>query len=202
VRQRLLDLVVGLIAVDAEREAARVDPAHRAAGLDEARRGMTGAGAGDAALGRIERHVGHRDELAGRDLPHHDLVCRSEEVGRRGVLPRERAEDELRHGHVRRRVDPVAGHVAEDDRESAALELHEVVDVPAHVDARRRLVDRAELEALQLGVRAREQRALHRVRELLLLLVEASVVERERCLAGDGQREVDGLLRDWAAGTE
>ena len=41
-----------------------------------------------------------------------------------------------------------------------------------------------------------KQRALHRVRELLLLLVQTRVVDRERGLAGDRPRLVDDLRRD------
>ena len=115
----------------------------------------------------------------------HDLVRGRQEVGRLGVLARERAEDELRHRHVGGRVDPVAGDVAEHDREAAVRELEEVVDVAADVHPRRRRVDGADVEPGDLRLLARQQRALHRVRELLLLLVEARVVEGERGLAGD-----------------
>ena len=66
------------------------------------------------------------------------------------MLARERAEDELRHRHVGRRLDPVTGHVAEHDGEPAVAELEEVVDVAADVDARRRLVHLADLEPLEL----------------------------------------------------
>ena len=41
----------------------------------------------------------------------------------------------------------VPGDVAEDDGEPAVVELEEVVDVAADVDARRRLVDRADARA-------------------------------------------------------
>ena len=118
------------------------------------------------------------------------------------MLARERAEDELRHRHVGGRVDPVAGHVAEDDGEPAVGELEEVVEVAADVDHRRGLVDGAELEPRELGLRPRQQRALHRVGELLLLLVQARVVDRERRLRGDRQAERDGLLRDRPVGVE
>ena len=119
-----------------------------------------------------------------------------------GMLARERAEDELRHRHVGRGLDPVTGHVAEHDGEPVVAELEEVVDVAADVDARRRLVHLADLEPLQLGMRPRQERAAHRVRELLLLLVEAPVVDRERRLRGDRQHGVERLARDRPARVE
>ena len=50
------------------------------------------------------------------------------------VLAGERAEDELRHRHVGRRVDAVAGDVAEHDREAPVRQVEEVVDVAADVE--------------------------------------------------------------------
>ena len=159
---------------------------------------MAGARARDLAALGVDHELDHRDELPGRDLGGDDLVRGGEEVARVEMLARERAEDELRHRHVGGRVDAVAHHVAEHDREPAVVEREEVVDVAADVDARRRLVDVAELEARQLGRRARQQRALHRVRERLLLLVQAGVVDRERGLAGDRERRLGDLARDRA----
>ena len=72
-------------------------------------------------------------------------------AARLGVKARERAEDELRHRHVGGRVDPVAGDVAEDDRQPPVAGLEVVVDVAADADERRRLVDRADLEARTCG---------------------------------------------------
>src|SRR6185437_11739290 len=43
--------------------------------------------------------------------------------------------------------------------------------------------------------RARQQRTLHRVRELLLLLVEPGVVDREGSLSGNRGRLLDRFLR-------
>ena len=54
----------------------------------------------------------------------------------------------------------------------------------------------------ELGMRPRQQRAPHRVRELLLLLVQAPVVDRERRLRGDRQRRVERLARDRPARVE
>ena len=51
-------------------------------------------------------------------------------------------------------------------------------------------------------MRPRQQRALHRVRELLLLLVQAAVVDRERRLRGDRQRRVERLAHDRPARVE
>ena len=119
-----------------------------------------------------------------------------------GVLARERAKDELRHRHVGGRLDPVARDVAEDDGEPAVAELDEVVDVASDVDARRRLVDLADLETAELRVRTRQQRALHRVGEFLLLLVQAAVVDRERRLRGDRERGLEALTHDRAERVE
>src|SRR5207247_7668962 len=94
----------------------------------------------------------------------HDVVRGGEELARLVVLAGERAEDELRHRHVRRRLDPVARHVAEDDREPAVREAQVVVDVTADVHPRRRLVDRAELQTLEVGRARGNERAWHLVR--------------------------------------
>ena len=116
------------------------------------------------------------------------------------MLACERPEDELRHRHVRRGVDAVPRHVPENDGEPSVLEREEVVDVAADLDARRRLVHLAHLEPLDDRPRAREERALHRVGELLLLLVQAGVVDREGRLGRECRGRVDRLLREWVAG--
>ena len=95
---------------------------------------------------------------------------------------------------------PVTSPSTTASRPSASVE--EVVDVAAHVDAGRRLVDVADLDPGQLGRGARQQRALHRVGELLLLLVQPRVVDRERGLAGDREGEIDGRGRDRARRVE
>ena len=110
------------------------------------------------------------------------------------VLARERPEDELRHRHVGGRLDPVPGDVAEHDRQTAVRELEEVVDVAADVDPSRGLVDAADLEPRHRRQLAGQQRALHRLRELLLLLVQAGVVDRERRLADDRARGRERLV--------
>ena len=125
-----------------------------------------------------------------------------EEVAGLRMLARERAEHELRHRHVGRRLDAVAGDVAEDDREPAVLELEEVVDVAADVDACGRLVHLSDLEPFDLRLLAREERALHRVGELLLLLIEARVVDRECSLTRDRERGIDGGVGDRLARSE
>ena len=104
------------------------------------------------------------------------------------MLAGERPEDELRHRHVGGRLDPVPGDVPENDREPAVGELEEVVDVAADVDPSCGLVDVADLEPRHRRQLAGQQRPLHRLRELLLLLVEAGVVDRERGLARSSPR--------------
>ena len=118
------------------------------------------------------------------------------------MLAGKRPEDVLRHRHVGRRVDPVAGHVPEHDREPPVAEGEVVVDVAADLDARRGFVDVAELEAGDLGRRARQERALHRVGERLLLRVEPGVVDRERGLSGNRERRVGDLPGDRPAGMQ
>ena len=113
------------------------------------------------------------------------------------VLARERPEDELRHRHVGGRIDAVPGDVPEHDGEPAVGELEEVVDVAADVDPRRRLVDACPTSSPATAGSSRgQQRALHRLGELLLLLVEACVVDRERGLPATVQRRGEHFLGD------
>ena len=154
---------------------------------------MAGAGARHLSLRDVEDDLDHRDEASRRDLRGDDLVRGGEKRAGIGMLAGERAEDVLRHRHVGGRVDAVTGDVAEDDGEPAVAEREVVVDVAADLEPCGRLVDVAELEPGQLRGRAREQRALHRVRERLLLAVEAGVVDRERRLAGDRERGLGDL---------
>ena len=98
--------------------------AHRASDTlpsarDDPRRRMPCAGRRDAARAPVDDEVDHRDELARRDLADDDFVRRLEEVARLGMLARQRAEDELRHRHVRSGFDAVPCHVAERDRKPA-----------------------------------------------------------------------------------
>ena len=164
--------------------------------------GATSRGSGWPALAQmhlpagVDRDEGHRDELADRDLADDDLVGGGEERRRLGMLARERAEDELRHRHVRGGVDAVARDVAEHDGEAAVAQLEEVEDVAADVDLCGGLVDGADLQPRDRGPFARQQRLLHRLGELLLLLIEAGVVDRERGLLGDRARGRQRLERD------
>jgi hypothetical protein len=90
----------------------------------------------------------------------------------------------------------MAGDVAQHDGQPSVRKLEEVVDVAADLDVCRRLVHGPELEARKRRRRAREQRALDRVGEVALLLVQARVVERERGLARDGDRGLDRVVGD------
>src|SRR5436190_11804397 len=195
-------LRVLLAAVDPEHEAVRLERLRRPVREDDPRRGMASTGCCDPAAAAVDDDVAHADELAGADLAADHVVRGGEEVGRLRMLARERAEDELRHRHVRGRVDAVAGHVAEHDRESPVLQREEVVDVAADVHACRRLVHLADLEPLDHGARTGQQRALHRVGELLLLLVEPGVVDRERRLRRERRRRLDRFLRERVTGAE
>ena len=163
---------------------------------------MPGRGAGELAGPRVGGQIQQRDELPGGDLAEHDLVCSRQELVGPRVLAGQRAEDELRHRHVRRGVDPVPGDVAEDDRQASIRELEEVVDVAADLDERGGGVDGADLEPLQLRARAREEGALHRLHELLAFLVEPGVVECQCGLAGDGDRRLQRLAGDRPVGVE
>ena len=68
--------------------------------------------------------------------------------------------------------------IAEDMDVGVAAALPTQGCIAADVDPRRRLVDVADLESRHAWKLAREEGALHRLRELLLLLVEAGVVDR------------------------
>ncbi len=98
----------------------------------------------------------------GGDLGGDDLVRGRQEVAGHDVLAGERPEDVLRHRHVGRRVDPVAGHVPEHDRQPPVAQGEVVVDIAADLEPRRRFVDVAELEAGNLGgsVRGRSERCI------------------------------------------
>ena len=148
-------LLVRLRGVDAEREPAACRPSTRPSGWTRRGSGCPALAHEHLAAG-IDGQVRHRDELADRDLSDDDVVRVCEERRRLGVLACERAEDELRHRHVCRRIDAVARDVAEDDREPAVGELEEVEDVAADVDLRSRLVDGTDLEARDGGPLARQ----------------------------------------------
>ena len=114
--------------------------------------------------------------------PHDDLVRRGEEVARLGMLAGERAEDELRHRHVGRGVDAVPGDVAEHDREPAVVEREEVVDVAADLDVRRRSYIAPTSSPSTVGRNCGSSERCIESEEVLLLLVEARVVDRQRGL--------------------
>ena len=124
-----MGLAVALAAFDAEREPGGGKGRDAAVDAEDPRRRVTGAGARDLARGGIDDEVRHRDELARRDLADDDVVRGGKEVAGLWVLAGERAEDELRHRHVRRRVDAVPRHVPQHDGEPAVVEREEVVDV-------------------------------------------------------------------------
>ena len=195
-------LLVLLATVDPEHEAVHLERPRRAVGQDDARRGMTRARARDGAADAVDDDVAHADELADSDLAADHVVGGGEEVGRLRMLAGERAEDELGHRHVGRGVDAVPGDVSEHDGEPAVVEREEVVDIAADLHARRGLVQLADLQSLDDRPGAWQERTLHRVRELLLLLVQTGVVDREGRLGGNRRGRVDRLLRDRAARPE
>ena len=188
--------LVALVRLDAEREPAGREQADRPVRREEPNRRVAGARGRDVARFGIDRQTGHRDEVATGQLSERDLVGLREERGGIRIQADERAEGELRERHVRGRSDPVTARVTEHDRELSLRERQEVVDVPADLDARRRLVDGADLEPLDLGQPAGEQRALHRVREVLSLLREPGVIDRERGLACHKERRLDLLVTE------
>ena len=194
--------LVRLRRVDPERQPVRGDALDGAVRENETRLRMPAARAGDLALHGVDDELDHRDEAPRGDLGGDDLVRGSQEVAGHDVLARERPEDVLRHRHVGRRIDAVAGHVPEHDRQPPVAEGEVVVDVAADLEARRGLVDVAELEAGDLGSCARQERALHRVGERLLLRVEPGVVDRERGLSRDRECRVGDLAGDRATGMQ
>ena len=165
-------------------------------GRQHADRRVARAGGAHVTRRRVDGEADHGHERPARELAERDLVRLGEELAGAWVEPDERAEDELRERHVGRRRDSVAARVSEHDGELPVGQGQEVVDVAADIDLRRRLVDGADLEPLDFGQPAGEQRALHRVREVLLLLVETRVVDRERGLTGDEECRLDRVLPD------
>ena len=99
-------------------------------------------------------------------------------------------------------VDPVPGHVAERNRQRSVLEHHEVVDVAADLDPRGGSVDGTNVQALDLGLVVGQERALHGIREGLLLLVQARIVDRECGLPHDRERHLDRLVANRPLGAE
>ena len=184
-------LPVLLAAVDPEREPGRRQHLHGSVRPDEPRWRVAGVRGGELAGLRVEDGVDHRQELAERDLLDDDVVRAREERPGLRIGAGERAERELRHRHVRRGLDPLADHVADAHGDPPVLEREDVVDIAAHVDLRRRLVDVADLETRNFGERAREERSLHRLGEVALLLRQAGVVDREPRLRGDGGRGLE-----------
>ena len=158
--------------------------------------GWSGARGEDGARCGIDGHAGHRHEVSACQLAERDFVRLREERGRVGIQPDERPERELRKRHVRGRRDPVPAGVTEHHGELAVGQPQEVVDVASDLDAGRRLVDGADLETFDLGQPTREQRALHRVGEVLPLLGQPRVVDRERGLPGDENGGLDLLVSE------
>ena len=200
-RKLRVELLVRLGGVYAECKPAAAKRLDLPVLPDEPWHRMSGARAGEPAA-RVQGEIRHRDELAGRDLAGDDLVRVGEEIGRLGMLARQRAEDELRHRHVGRRIDAVAGDVTEHDRDPAVAELEEVVDVAADVEARSGLVHGTDVEPRKLRPLAGQERALDRLRERFLLLVETRVVECERGLRRNRGSGSDRLRRDRRRGIE
>ena len=191
-----------LARVDPERNAAHGRVPRPAPGSGRRGTGWPALAHATSRRAGIDDHVEHGDELPELDLVDDHLVRGREEVARLGVVPRQRAERELGHRHVRRGLDPLPGHVAEHDGEPAVVEDEEVVEIAAHVDARRRVVDVAHLEALDGGRLLGEERPLHRLGEVLLLLVEPCVLDRERGLGGDRRRRLDRFGVERTRGVE
>ena len=194
--------LVGLVRLDPKREAARRQQTDRAVGGQHPDRGMPGARGRDRPAGRIDGQTDHRDEVPAGQLAECDLVRLRQERSRVGVQANERAEGELGQRHVRGGRNPVTTRVAEHDGELAAGQRQEVVDVTADLHPGRRLVDGADLEPLDLGQPARKQRALHRVGEVLSLLGQACVLDRQRGLAGDEDGRLDLLVAEPPRGIE
>ena len=185
-----------LVRLDAEREPARRQGRDRSARGQDAHGRVARAGGADVACDPFDRHADHRHERSACQFSDRDLVRLREELAWIRIEPDERAEDELRKGHVGRGGDTVAARIPEHHCELPVGQRQEVVDVAADLDAGGRLVDGADVEALDLGQPAWEKRALHRVREVLLLLIEAGVVDREGGLPRDEESGLDRVLTD------
>src|SRR5918992_2216619 len=189
----LAGLRVALVGGDPEREAAGRELDDPAVVADEARVGMAGAGASELAALRVERQIDERHELALLQLFDGHLVRRPQEAGRIRVLPRQRAEDELRHRHVGRGVDPLARHVTDDHCEPAVGKRRVVEDVAADVEPGRRLIDAADFDSGQDRRGCGQKRTLHRVGEAGLLLVQPGVVDGEGRLGSERTKGLDRL---------
>ena len=186
-RQLGAHLLVRLRAHRSRARARRSDSGStRAVGQHEPRLRMAGARAATRRRRGSISDVRHRDELADRDLPDDDLV-RVRRGNRDGSGCSRASERKTNFAIAMSAVAsipcPVTSPSTTASRPSG--ELEEVEDVAADVDLRRGLVDRPDLEPGDVRLLARQQRLLHRLGELLLLLVEPRVVDRER-----------GLLRD------
>ena len=163
---------------------------------------MSGARGGDLTPDGVQKDVEERHELPRLELFARDLVGAPEKPGRAAAAPGEHPERVLRHRHVRGGRDALSEDVPDDDRQAPVLEHDEVVEIAAYVNVRRGLVHVPDLQPRHARELARKQRALHRLREVLLLLVEARVVDSERGLRGDGHGRLELRGRQRAPGVE
>ncbi len=171
-------------------------------GPEHARRRMARARGAHDAGGGVDGQAGHGHERPSRELTERNLVRLRQEVGRIRVQADERPERELGEGHVGRGRDSVAARVPQHDRELPVRQREEVVDVASDLDPRRGLVDGTDLEAIDVRNPARQQRALHRVCEVLPFLGEPCVLDGERGLPGDEERRLHLLVAEAPRGVE
>src|SRR5947209_17961588 len=111
-------------------------------------RRVTGRGVAQAVGHAVEDHDADGDELLGPALGGQGGVELLEGLGRVPELPEEDAQQVLHLEGGDRRLDAVAGYVADDGRQPAGADGEEVVEVAGH-EAGARLVDVAHLVALE-----------------------------------------------------
>ena len=139
---------------------------------------------------------GERAELVARRVLEHRLVHGLHPRARRLLGARRDAHRVPDERRGRGGLDALSGHVA-DDEHALVPGIEQVEEVAADVGrARGRAMEGGELEAGPVRKRAREEIALERGRDAMLLGVELAVLERERDAPGDEleDRDVPGVL--------
>ena len=172
---------LGVLAEQERRQVAGVDPAH-------------------GAVGRVQDHVEERRHLAVAELRPDEPVELVHDPRRVVALERVCAQGAAQLADHRRGGQPLAGHVAHHEPHAAPGNRDHVVPVAADLGlGRGGQVAGRHGQPRKLGQALRQQAALKGLRDAVLALVHARVVEAERHAVGGQAQHADVLGRRIAA---